>query len=525
MSESLAELIERVENFEIDPGPKEFTFTARLARENRWTPGFAERVIREYKRFCILAVHSGHPVTPSEQVDQAWHLHLTYTRSYWDRFCGTVLGRPLHHEPTAGGAAEGHKFEDWYSRTLASYERLFGERPPADIWPPPAKRFSRRNDWKWYNAGRYWLVPRPAAAFSLVVATVLLLSLTGCFSLLVAGPQTNSTRAALRTFSEFSFASKMALFVHVALTSAAVIYVFRRTDQLRKECGESSPPTETPKAAEALAELSVEDIAVLAGGARRLTILSLFRLQSLGCAEMGKRNWLIPGMLMAKPECTQPAAGIDQTVLAGLRGKQAISSLVQSVKPQYDAIVRRLEIAGLRYPSRIRSDFLILVGLLPLFFWPVLSIVFLRHPVFVIPLAYSVIAAIVCIVANLRSTRLTPAGRWVLQRKRVEALATDVPESEPVDGGPVVRESLMLNFALAGVAFAVTQPEFRESAEMLKKMLPEPAGTAGSGCGMPADAAGGCGGGCSGGSGCGGCGGCGGGGCGGGGCGGGGCGG
>jgi uncharacterized membrane protein YgcG len=240
---------------------------------------------------------------------------------------------------------------------------------------------------------------------------------------------------------------------------------------------------------------------------------------------MGKRNWLIPGMLMAKPECTQPAAGIDQTVLAGLRGKQAISSLVQSVKPQYDAIVRRLEIAGLRYPSRIRSDFLILVGLLPLFFWPVLSIVFLRHPVFVIPLAYSVIAAIVCIVANLRSTRLTPAGRWVLQRKRVEALATDVPESEPVDCGPVVRESLMLNFALAGVAFAVTQPEFRESAEMLKKMLPEPAGTAGSGCGMPADAAGGCGGGCSGGSGCGGCGGCGGGGCGGGGCGGGGCGG
>ncbi len=520
MSESLAELIERVEKFEIDPGPKEFTFTARLARENRWTPGFAERVIREYKRFCILAVHSGHPVTPSEQVDQAWHLHLTYTRSYWDRFCGSVLGRPLHHEPTAGGAAEGHKFEDWYSRTLASYERLFGERPPADIWPPPAKRFSRRNDWKWYNAGRYWLVPRPAAAFSLVVATVLLLSITGYFSLLVAGPQTNSAQSAIRKLPEVSFASQSALLVHMALTLATVIYVLIRTNQLSRECGEFLPATETPKAAEALAKVSIEDVAVLAGGATRLTILSLFRLQSLGCAEMGKPHWFLPRTLVAKPGCALPAAGIDRAVLAGLRSERSISSLVQFTKPQYVATVRRLELAGLWYPSRIRSASLILVGLLPLFFWPALSIGFMRHPACLFPLMYSVIAASICTLANLRSTRLTPAARWVLQRKRVEALAADVPESESVDAGPAARESLMLNFALAGVAFAVTQPEFRESAEMLKKMLPEPAGTAGSGCSMPADAAGGCGGGCSGGSGCGGCGGCGGGGCGGGGCGG-----
>ncbi|MFM7057215.1 MAG: hypothetical protein ACKO2P_09875 [Planctomycetota bacterium] len=65
MSESLAAFIRSVEDFEIDPGPKEFTFAARLARENRWSLQFAERVIREYKRFCILAVRSGHPVTPS----------------------------------------------------------------------------------------------------------------------------------------------------------------------------------------------------------------------------------------------------------------------------------------------------------------------------------------------------------------------------------------------------------------------------------------------------------------------------
>jgi hypothetical protein len=38
---------------------------------------------------------STHIVTPSEQVDQVWHLHLTYTRSYWDEFCPNVLGQPF----------------------------------------------------------------------------------------------------------------------------------------------------------------------------------------------------------------------------------------------------------------------------------------------------------------------------------------------------------------------------------------------------------------------------------------------
>ncbi|MCA9199582.1 MAG: hypothetical protein KDA87_18695, partial [Planctomycetales bacterium] len=86
------------------------TFAARLARENSWTHAYANRVVLEYKRFCILAVAAGHPVTPSEHVDQAWHLHLTYSRSYWQRFCPDALRMDLHHEPTAGGMAEGEKF-------------------------------------------------------------------------------------------------------------------------------------------------------------------------------------------------------------------------------------------------------------------------------------------------------------------------------------------------------------------------------------------------------------------------------
>jgi len=50
-------------------------------------------------------------VTPSDTVDQAWHLHLIYTGHYWEELCGKVLGLQLHHEPSAGGAVEGGKYE------------------------------------------------------------------------------------------------------------------------------------------------------------------------------------------------------------------------------------------------------------------------------------------------------------------------------------------------------------------------------------------------------------------------------
>ena len=94
-------------------------------------------MIAEYKKFVFLAATSPRPVTPSDAVDQAWHLHLLYTESYWSELCGAVLGRPLHHGPTRGGDAEQRKFGDWYAATLERYEHAFGAPPPRDIWPLP----------------------------------------------------------------------------------------------------------------------------------------------------------------------------------------------------------------------------------------------------------------------------------------------------------------------------------------------------------------------------------------------------
>ena len=135
-------LWQRIAAHSIGPDDASLTFTARLARENRWSLSHAEAVIGEYKRFCYLAIISGHDVTPSDAVDQAWHLHLTYTRDYWRSFCPEVLGAELHHGPTRGGPVERDRFYRQYAATLAAYEAAFGHPPPDDIWPVARQRFA-----------------------------------------------------------------------------------------------------------------------------------------------------------------------------------------------------------------------------------------------------------------------------------------------------------------------------------------------------------------------------------------------
>lgn len=135
------DLWQRLAAYEIGPGAVVLSFSARLARENRWSEDFAKRVIVEYKRFCYLAVTAGHEVTPSDAVDQAWHLHLTYSRDYWEVFCKEILKADLHHGPTAGGQTERARYYDQYAATFRSYEAAFGAPPPPDIWPGAVRRF------------------------------------------------------------------------------------------------------------------------------------------------------------------------------------------------------------------------------------------------------------------------------------------------------------------------------------------------------------------------------------------------
>jgi hypothetical protein len=176
------ELWDRISSFWIDGAQAALSFAKRLARENGWSLAYADRVIDEYKRFVFLCMTAGHKCTPSDQVDQAWHLHMVYTESYWTRMCGEVLGRPLHHGPTKGGDQENDKFVDWYERTKESYRAAFGTEPPADIWPPSSERFANAGAWQRVDTSRFLIVYRRRAKSNVLLAAggACALFLAGC---------------------------------------------------------------------------------------------------------------------------------------------------------------------------------------------------------------------------------------------------------------------------------------------------------------------------------------------------------
>ncbi|MEM7167986.1 MAG: hypothetical protein AAF581_21210 [Planctomycetota bacterium] len=184
-------LMDRLDELSLGPAEAGLSFEKRLARENDgWSEQFATRVCREYRRFVLLCHLSGRPLTPSDAVDQAWHLHLCYSRSYWHRMCRDVLGVPLHHEPTRGGSSEASKFVDWYEATREAYEITFGEKAPTDIWPHAEARFANAAAFRRVDTSACWMISRATVRRGTAIGIVfcaILGVLAGCASDVAAG--------------------------------------------------------------------------------------------------------------------------------------------------------------------------------------------------------------------------------------------------------------------------------------------------------------------------------------------------
>lgn len=160
MTDHEKETWEKVSRFGIDDADSAMTFTDRLARDNGWRMEFALRTVEEYKKFIFLNCITTHPLTPSDQVDQAWHLHLLYTQSYWEDLCRDTINKNIHHGPTRGGNSEQDKFTNWYEKTLDLYRKTFGTEPPADIWPPTSIRFTDVV-FERVNKRKNWIIQKP----------------------------------------------------------------------------------------------------------------------------------------------------------------------------------------------------------------------------------------------------------------------------------------------------------------------------------------------------------------------------
>ncbi len=511
MNPSQQALYDQLLALAIDEPGVEQTFAQRLARENNWSQPYADRVVVEYKKFLLLSTTSNHVVCPSEQVDQAWHLHLTYTRSYWDDLCRRVLNRPLHHSPTKGGREELTKFVGLYDQTLASYRKIFGQSPPADIWSPAHQRFCSDARHITVNTDRHWIIPKPrlprrlrplSRNRHLLACGLLAFPLAATWNLLDwKGPDFLGAYAIIAVSAAF-----LAWFARVFLYDS---------------------PAET--ALDDSKPLDHYEVACLAAGPQRTVQAAFAAMVQAKTLELAASEAKVMGILRTSREIR--------------RGEPLSSDAPPIEKALYDAALvpaqnlRPLFRAGLPVAKEINSDLQrrgLVNSALPSI-WTLAPFLIMATPLFIAvpklilgmqrgrPVGFLIAAVVVTAVAAflfLAKPRLTRLGSALFEKlKRDYATTADMvrtspPQTSTAETGSLPNPALSpANVALAiglfGAGMLAAGPLSNVYA-----MLPRHTGGGGCGGGGCSTINGGCGSGCSGGSGCGG-GGCGGGGCGG----------
>jgi uncharacterized protein (TIGR04222 family) len=126
----------KVARFPLNDPNAAYPFSAKLATNQGWSEDKTLRVIAEYKKFMFLCMTAPNGASPSPEVDECWHLHLTFTANY-AAFCADTSGTFIHHNPSKGGNLERHRHIDWYDETLKNYVLTFQQIPPSDIWTIP----------------------------------------------------------------------------------------------------------------------------------------------------------------------------------------------------------------------------------------------------------------------------------------------------------------------------------------------------------------------------------------------------
>jgi hypothetical protein len=159
MTTNELELWQKIKHFQFDKENVKLTFAKRLARENSFSDSFTKEIIEEYRKFIFLCCISKQQITPSHYVDLVWHLHLTYTKSYWIDLCKNTIGKEIHHNPTEGGKTEDNKYKNYYNYTTELYKVKFHECPPIKIWQNDIERFKNRivN----IDRNKNWVIQKP----------------------------------------------------------------------------------------------------------------------------------------------------------------------------------------------------------------------------------------------------------------------------------------------------------------------------------------------------------------------------
>ncbi|NCS27601.1 MAG: TIGR04222 domain-containing membrane protein [Microcystis aeruginosa F13-15] len=332
------ELYKRIQAFALDRPDSQLSFSQRLAKDNGWSLGYTQRAIEEYKKFIFLAVAAGHPVTPSDQIDQVWHLHLTYTRLYWQEFCPKILQTTLHHEPTRGGSSEQLKFGSWYSKTLESYEQFFGHIPPIDIWPKPKDRFGRDLHFIRINTQQSWVLSKPNFTVSVKpqLRKIGIFTFLAFLSLMITGCQIISQIPNPMNFTGPEF---LTFYISLGVMGIALAAWLRFS-----LCLVSANINQQP-------DLNSYEIAFLAGGNHRLIMAAITSLVKQGYVEVLKEKspfgrtqskLVVTGKIDAIADPVEKAVAQDILATDG-----AIEQVFRKSTGMKDSIRARLEQLGL----------------------------------------------------------------------------------------------------------------------------------------------------------------------------------
>lgn len=256
MRYQFTDLWKKLQSWEFTPAGYNYSFARKLALENGWTLGYAERVLAEYRKFLYLTQTAGVMVCPSDEVDQAWHLHLTQTQDY-ARFCKEVLGSFLHHHASKGGEDELDRHRAMYRSTLELYAATFCEAPNPGIWPSVEMRFIGTGG---YPRGTATVVPRRPWNSSLGFWIAM--------AVLIAGiGQAQGMHNLWRMFSAGEFLVLLLLAL-VAGMGLSRLLAHRPTRDMKSD------------------ELDVYEIAYLSGGEDRVMGTALTRLVELGAVRL-----------------------------------------------------------------------------------------------------------------------------------------------------------------------------------------------------------------------------------------------
>lgn len=308
---------QRLETHDFGTAGCALTFARRLARDHGWDQDHADGAVREYKRFCFLAAVAGHPVTPSDVVDEVWHQHLTYSRDYWRHFCPDVLGTDLHHEPTRGGREQGRLHYDQYAETLASYQHWFGP-PPEAYWPGALAQTRRPARYRRVDVARHWVLPRPSLprrSALRVAAAALLLSVAPLLQALPLNPL------------DFDGSTFLAFFIALIALAGVIVYLVRR--HLYVDDGTT-------------ASLDTWSAAYLAGGPQRVVDAAVASLIANGRAKWNRRKHRVD-ITRANTDAGYP---LDEIVrAAAVDGR--LRRIVKRVDPQLRRIRDALRARGL----------------------------------------------------------------------------------------------------------------------------------------------------------------------------------